>query len=87
VQASGAPYASFFLKAYGVLASRPVKIFCFLLQAPFRPLKFARTQMTISAGTPSRRLWYPGPTLSEVSLKGRTLQGHEVSTPPAKSPG
>jgi hypothetical protein len=32
------------LKAYGVLACRPVKLFCLLLQAPYRPLKFARTR-------------------------------------------
>ncbi len=46
VQASGAPYASFFFEAYGVSASCPVKTFCLPLEAPFRLLKFARTQMT-----------------------------------------
>jgi hypothetical protein len=43
-------------EAYRVSASCPVNIFCLSLEAPFRPLKFARMQMTNSAGTPSRRL-------------------------------
>jgi hypothetical protein len=46
----------FFFVAYGVSASCPVKQLFLPLEATFRPLKFARKQMTNSAGTPSRRL-------------------------------
>jgi len=57
-----------------VLAYRPVKLaFCLPLQAPFRPLKFARTQMTISASTPSRRLPWTLPlgSFSEMAYFAR----------------
>jgi hypothetical protein len=61
-----------------VLAYRPVKLaFCLPLQAPFRPLKFARTRMRRPTppvpGTPSRRLPWTLPlgSFSEMAYFAR----------------